>query len=91
MTSCYCLQTLSIYLRISSSFLEVFADFIIDEVEEKKHLDIKRLMIMKQKGIKIDTESERNIRKKWEGIDFKVFDIEERKYVYKVSSEEVPK
>ena len=46
---------------------------------------------MKQKGIKIDTESERNIRKKWEGIDFKVFDIEERKYVYKVSSEEVPK
>lgn len=48
-------------------------------------------MIMKQKGIKIDTESERNIRKKWDGLDFKVFDIEERKYVYKVSSDEVPK
>ena len=42
---------------------------------------------MKQKGIKIDTESERNIRRKWEGIDFKVFDIDERKYQYKTASE----
>lgn len=64
---------------------------ILDEAEEKKHLDIKRLMIMKQKGIKIDTQSERNIRKKWDGIDFKVFNIEDRKYAYKVASEEVPK
>ena len=78
-------------LKTLLNFLEVFAYSIIDEVEEKKHLDIKRLMIMKQKGIKIDTESERNIRKKWDGIDFKIFDIEERKYAYKVSNEDAPK
>lgn len=38
---------------------------------------------MKQKGIKIDPNSERNLKKKWEGFDYKIFDIEERQYAYK--------
>ena len=47
---------------------------------------------MKQKGIKIDPTSERNLKRKWEGLDFSVFNIEERKYQYKkASSEEQPK
>lgn len=29
---------------------------------------------MKQKGIKIDSTSERNLKKKWEGLDFTIFD-----------------
>lgn len=32
-------------------------------------------MIMKQKGIKIDTTSQRNIRKKWDGLDYSIFNI----------------
>lgn len=35
---------------------------------------------MKQKGIKIDPNSERNLRKKWEGLDFSIFNIENRKF-----------
>ena len=49
-------------------------------------------MVMKQKGIKIDPTSERNLKRKWEGLDFTVFNIEERKYEYKKSnSDEQPK
>lgn len=40
-------------------------------------------MVMKQKGVKIDPTSERNIRKKWDGLDYTVFNIENRKYEYK--------
>ena len=47
---------------------------------------------MTQKGIKIDPTSERNLKRKWEGLDFTVFNIDERKYEYKkASSEEQPK
>lgn len=45
---------------------------------------------MKQKGIKIDPTSERNIRKKWDGLDYSICNIEARKYEIK-KSEEVPK
>lgn len=47
-------------------------------------------MVMKQKGIKIDPSSERNLRKKWDGVDYSVFNIDNRKYEYK-KAEEVPK
>lgn len=38
---------------------------------------------MRQKGIKIDPNSERNLRKKWDGLDYSIFNIEDRKYAYK--------
>lgn len=38
---------------------------------------------MKQKGIKIDPTSERNIKKKWDGLDYSVLNIQNRKYEYK--------
>ena len=55
----------------------------LDEIEEKNHLETNKLMVMKQKGIKIDPTSERNLRKKWEGLDYRIFNIENRKYEYK--------
>lgn len=46
---------------------------------------------MKQKGIKIDPKSERNLRRKWEGFDFTLFDIEERKFTLKKVADDAPK
>lgn len=65
-----------------------YAYYDIDDIEEKNHLDIKRLMVMKQKGIKIDPTSERNLKRKWEGLDFTVFNIGNRKYEYVKAAEE---
>jgi hypothetical protein len=55
-------------------------------VEEKKHLDIKRLMLMKQKGINIDSKSERNLKKKWEGVNLTIFNINDKKFIYAIKS-----
>ncbi len=44
------------------------------------HLDAKRLLLMKQKGIEINANSERNIKKKWEGTDCTVFNFGEKVY-----------
>lgn len=50
-----------------------------DDVQEKVHLDAKRLLLMKQKGISIDANSERNIKKKWESVTCTLFDFGEKK------------
>lgn len=43
---------------------------------------------MKQKGIKIDSNSERNLKRKWVGLKITAFDIGEKKFVYnKVAAE----
>lgn len=51
----------------------------IDDVQEKVHLDAKRLLLMKQKGISIDANSERNIKKKWESVTCTLFDFGDKK------------
>jgi hypothetical protein len=43
---------------------------------------------MKQKGIALDTSSERNLKKKWEGINFSIFNFEDKKYIYQKVQEE---
>lgn len=50
-----------------------------DDVQEKVHLDAKRLLLMKQKGISIDANSERNIKKKWESVTCTLFDFGDKK------------
>lgn len=61
-------------LRRFSKIARRYFLIYLDEIEEKIHLDVQKLMIMKQKGIKIDSTSERNLKKKWEGLDFTIFD-----------------
>jgi hypothetical protein len=53
--------------------------FYLDDVQEKIHLDAKRLLLMKQKGISIDASSERNIKKKWESVTCTLFDFGDKK------------
>ena len=38
---------------------------------------------MKQKGLNIDSSSERNLVKKWDGVDFTSINFEDKKFVYK--------
>jgi hypothetical protein len=40
-------------------------------------------MVMKQKGLNIDSSSERNLVKKWEGVDFTILNFDDRKFLYK--------
>lgn len=40
-------------------------------------------MTMKQKGLNIDSSSERNLVKKWDGVDFTSINFEDKKFVYK--------
>lgn len=56
---------------------------LIDDEENKPKLNIKKLMIMKQKGVAIDSSSERNLSKKWKGVDFTVINFDDKKFVYK--------
>ncbi len=47
-------------------------------------------MVMKQKGINIDSSSERNLRKKWQGVNFTVINFDEKKFTYKkLEAEEI--
>lgn len=57
--------------------------FNVDDDEDKKKLSIKKLMVMKQKGLSIDSSSERNLKKKWAGVDFTVINFEDKKFTYK--------
>lgn len=43
---------------------------------------------MKQKGIAIDANSERNIKKKWEGVVCTLFNFAEKKFVLAVKPQE---
>ena len=52
----------------------------VDEEEQKVHLDAKRLLLMQQKGISINANSERNIKKKWEGANCTVFNFGDKVY-----------
>jgi hypothetical protein len=36
---------------------------------------------MKQKGVNIDANSERNLRKKWEGVNCTIFNFNDKKFV----------
>ncbi len=36
-----------------------------------------------EKGINIDSSSERNLKKKWEGVNFTMINFDEKKYTYK--------
>ena len=38
---------------------------------------------MKQKGINIDSSSERNLKKKWEGVNFTIINFDDKKFNYK--------
>lgn len=38
---------------------------------------------MKQKGVAIDSSSERNLSKKWKGVDFTVINFDDKSFVYK--------
>ena len=38
---------------------------------------------MKQKGLNIDSSSERNLKKKWTGVDFTVVNFDDKKFTYK--------
>lgn len=44
---------------------------------------------MKEKGIAIDSNSERNIRKKWEGLKTTLFNFDDKKYAPPAKVEEV--
>lgn len=57
--------------------------FNVDDDEDKKKLNIKKLMVMKQKGLNIDSSSERNLKKKWTGVDFTVVNFDDKKFTYK--------
>ena len=66
--------------------------YILDDAEEKVHLDAKRLMLMKMKGVSIDANSERNIKKKWAGVNCTLFNFGEKKFTNVVkAAEEQPK
>ena len=52
----------------------------VDEEEQKVHLDAKRLMLMQQKGISINANSERNIKKKWNGASCTLFNFGDKVY-----------
>lgn len=75
-TRCCCLRTLQ-------KWLEVFIVFYSDDDEDKKKLDIKKLMVMKQKGINIDSSSERNLIKKWKGVNFTVINFDNMSFTIK--------
>lgn len=40
-------------------------------------------MTIKQKGLNIDSSSERNLVKKWTGVDFTLINFDQKKFVYK--------
>ncbi len=63
--------------------MEVFSLFYLDDDEDKKKLNIKKLMVMKQKGINIDSSSERNLNKKWTGVNFTIINFDDKKFSYK--------
>lgn len=64
----------SLYLQ------EDFVKVSGDDAEQKVHLDAKRLMLMKQKGISIESNSQRNLRKKWDGVTITLFDFADKKF-----------
>jgi hypothetical protein len=41
------------------------------------------LMVMKQKGINIDSSSERNLIKKWKGVNFTVINFDNMSFTIK--------
>lgn len=55
------------------------------------HLDAKRLMLMKMKGITIDANSERNLKKKWPGVTCTIFNFGDKKFTNVLKAEEPPK
>lgn len=63
--------------------MEVLFALYLDDDEEKKKLNVKKLLVMKQKGISIDSSSERNLKKKWQGVDFTVINFDGKKFAYK--------
>ncbi len=40
-------------------------------------------MVMKQKGINIDSSSQRNLKKKWQGVNFTIVNFDQLKFSYK--------
>ncbi|EGR27437.1 hypothetical protein IMG5_196200 [Ichthyophthirius multifiliis] len=54
-----------------------------DDEIQKQHENIKVLYRIKQKGINIDTSSERSLNKVWVGFPIDSFNIDERKVEYK--------
>lgn len=61
-----------------------------DDVEEKVHLDARRLLLIKQKGVSIEANSERNIRKKWDGATCTLFNFADKKFTNVVVKAEEP-
>jgi len=74
-----------------SKFLGVHYSLFVDDAEEKKHLDAKKLLLIKQKGITIDANSERNIKKKWDAVTCTLFNFGDKKFVLSVKAPEEPK
>ena len=63
---------------------------ILDDDEDKKKLNLKKLMLIKQKSINIDSSSERNLTKKWPGLNFTLINFDNLKYTYKKLDVEDP-
>ena len=80
-------------LFLFEDFIKVTGGIIcvnVDDDEDKKKLNIKKLMIMKQKGINIDSSSERNLTKKWAGVNFTIINFDNLKFtIKKVEVEDV--
>ena len=70
-------------LKTLSKWLEVFFYLFLDDDEDKKKLNIKKLMVMKQKGVNIDSSSERNLSKKWAGVNFTIINFDNMKFTIK--------
>jgi hypothetical protein len=64
--------------------------FYLDDDGDKRKLNIKKLMVMKQKGINIDSSSERNLTKKWTGVNFTIINFDNMKFTIKKVETEDP-
>jgi len=59
----------------------LYEDFVKlpgDENVEKKHLNLKKLMIKKEKGHLVDTSSERSLKKTWKAFNIMSFAYKDR-------------
>lgn len=48
-------------------------------------------MLMKQKGINIDANSQRNLKKKWEGANITIFNFDDKVFTSAVKAPQEPK
>lgn len=76
------LNNISFLLTYYDNFIlhEDYIELPGDENTVKKHLNLKKLMIMQQKGELTDTSSWRSLRKAWKTYDLNTFQYKELKF-----------